>query len=618
MDFDMFSGALFPGFFPVTSSTNLNFQVRTATISHHPRRRLPLILFVLAFGVVCLFCEILRAYIISQALPIEQHFNTHLIVFEDIGYLTTILFIGVYGCAGISNIPRFIGTSVVMYASFGSFFGVFYLFLPVIGDDVGHDTTFHNASICLPDQPNNTTCNQDGRLPGTGSSVWVIVVFAVMMMVQGAFQPVRYILGCPFIENDVPNKIHGNLYNGLILMVNFFGRPLAYVCAVLYSTASMDNAEEPKRLADPSWVGAWWIGTLTVASAAPLCISTWGRKPLPGHPCTAGLTLWEKLKDLPRCVCLLLSNCVFVTMLIGISCGAMFLMRSMDYEAQYIDAQFHVSARPAYLITAVKFLFVLIVGAIGGAVIPAYLRLNNKGCLKFATVAMTTALLTFALQLLLRCNNPDIGGLGEPRLRSSSADCTCDVTEYSPLCGEDGQSYISPCYAGCTDQTGTAYTGCVGIPGGEGVAGLCPRECPYLWHYIAADIVSGLCAMASCVAVVLTIIRSVTATRRTMALALTGFSCGLGAWLSSAVAYRSVVDSSCRIRSRDRSCGQTGACALYDLPSLRTSEKGLGLCMQGCTLFMFTIAFLLHRSAADHSPEKDPRDEDPNVEPVDL
>ncbi|XP_046560999.1 solute carrier organic anion transporter family member 74D-like [Haliotis rubra] len=616
MDFDMFSGALFPGFFPVMASTNLSIQARTATISRHPRRRHPLLLFVLVFAVVCLICEILRGYIISQALTLEQYFNTQLIVFEDIGYLATILFFGVYGCAGISNIPRFIGTSVVIYGSFGSLFGAFYLLLPVIGDNVVHDTTFHKASMCLPDQPYNRTCNQDGRLPGTGSSVGVVVVFAVMMMVQGAFQPVRFILGSPFIEHDAPNKTQATLYNGLLLVVNFFGRPLAYVCATLCNTTSTDNAEESKRLADPSWVGAWWIGTLTVIFAAPLCISTWGRKPLPGHPCTAGLSLWEKLKDLPRCVILLLSNCVFVTMLGGISCAAMFLMRSMDYEVQYIQVQFYMSAQPAYLITAVKLLFVLFVGAIAGAVIPALLRLNNKGCLKFATVAMTTALLTFALQLLLGCDNPDIMGLGEQRLRSPSADCTCDVTEYSPLCGGDGRSYISPCDAGCTNQTGTTYTGCVGIPGGEGVAGVCPRECPYLWYYIVADVVSGICAMASSVAVVQTIIRSMTATRRTMALALTGFFCCLVAWLSSTVIYRPAIASSCRIR--DLSCGQTGACALYDLPSLRTNEKGIGLCLQGSALLMFIIAYLLHRSDVVHSPEKDPRDEDRDAEPVDL
>ncbi|XP_071101016.1 solute carrier organic anion transporter family member 4C1-like [Haliotis cracherodii] len=621
MDFDMFSGALFPGYIPVQEQTNLQFQVRTATASRHPPRRLPLIVFVMAFGVISLICETLRTYIISQALTLEQHFNTQLIVFEDIGYLVAILFFGIYGRTGISNIPRFIGTSIVIYGSSGAMFGVFYLFLPVIGDNVGHDTTVHKARLCLLEQKNDEMFYQDGRLAGTGSSVWVAVFFALMMMVQGAAQPVRFILGSPFIEHNEASRTKATLYSGILLLVNFFWRPVAYVSAAVYSNTSLDNTVASKCLADPSWLGAWWIGSLTAVSAAPLCIYTWGKNPPPGQPCgvrgsRARVTLREKLIDLPRCVYLLLNNCVFVILLVGISCVAMFLGGSADHEARYMEAQFGLPTRPAYLITALKLLVVLLVGTIGGAVIMALLKLNNKGCLKFATVAMATATITFSLQLKLGCENPDVIGLGEQRIGSPSGDCVCDVTEYFPLCGEDVRSYVSPCYAGCTNHTDTAYSGCMGIPGGEGVAGLCPRECSYLWYYVGANVMSGMCAVAASAAVVLTITRCVAPTRRTMALSLTGFSCCLVAWLSSATMYHSVIASTCKIR--DQSCDHPGACALYDLPSLRSSEKRLDLCLQACALLMFIIAYLLQGSKQVDQPEKDDWDEDQEVEPVDL
>lgn len=30
--------------------------------------------------------------------------------------------------------------------------------------------------------------------------------------------------------------------------------------------------------------------------------------------------------------------------------------------------------------------------------------------------------------------------------------CSCDYVKYSPVCGEDGRTYISACHAGCRDE----------------------------------------------------------------------------------------------------------------------------------------------------------------------
>lgn len=37
-------------------------------------------------------------------------------------------------------------------------------------------------------------------------------------------------------------------------------------------------------------------------------------------------------------------------------------------------------------------------------------------------------------------------------LSTCNADCACDFVKYSPICGENGNTYISGCHAGCTER----------------------------------------------------------------------------------------------------------------------------------------------------------------------
>lgn len=41
----------------------------------------------------------------------------------------------------------------------------------------------------------------------------------------------------------------------------------------------------------------------------------------------------------------------------------------------------------------------------------------------------------------------------EGTVNNCNANCQCDYVKYTPVCGNDGLTYISPCHAGCTGQT---------------------------------------------------------------------------------------------------------------------------------------------------------------------
>lgn len=73
---------------------------------------------------------------------------------------------------------------------------------------------------------------------------------------------------------------------------------------------------------------------------------------------------------------------------------------------------------------------------------------------------------------------------------SCTSNCHCDFVKYSPVCGEDGLTYLSPCHAGCTGATyrldgeGSVqgYENCSCIDGsvgggGSAIPGSCKVDC---------------------------------------------------------------------------------------------------------------------------------------------
>lgn len=108
-----------------------------------------------------------------------------------------------------------------------------------------------------------------------------------------------------------------------------------------------------------------------------------------------------------------------------------------------------------------------IIGAVLGGLVVKKFELEIEGCTNFIMFNSIVAVAGLLLVLFIRCEGPVSNGidLSTKTINTSSvcdSSCNCS-TAYSPICGVDSISYLSPCYAGCRTWNEKGYFNCICI-----------------------------------------------------------------------------------------------------------------------------------------------------------
>ncbi|XP_046544864.1 solute carrier organic anion transporter family member 3A1-like [Haliotis rubra] len=563
--------------------------------------------FTAVFSMSSLVLESVKYYTVSQITALEKQFGLSstksglLLSCSEIGYLSAIFFFSHFG--GKRFIPRILSCGVALYGISSLISGLLHFMnpvsLPSLDDLASNYSSEQRVRLC------QDSVQEHERCPATKDQVtdngrWVYNVLAVLMVLLGVGKSPRFSLGIPYLDNNSRDKQQSSLLTGIIMTVSFFGPAIALGLGGVLSTVPVDLSDTRMDPLHPQWIGAWWIGYLVFGCAAflfavPLGCFPKRIKKLTKRPVNAKChTLKEELSDLPKSVVRVMRNPVVACLLLG-NCSVLFFVGgNVAFAPKYIENQFGTQASKANFIVGIEEFLWATVGTLLGGILTSKLKLTNRGCVKLTMIVTLAASASYAFTLLFGCPNPSIKGLGDSRHNmTSTTDCGCDLDEFMPLCGADGETYISPCMAGCQSQNGTTYTGCSEIPGGEGTAGRCPTDCPYLYPYITVDLVAGLAGTISIVPVLMTIIKTVQPRDKPMAVALTSFLNGLLGFLPAPVVYGKVIDSCCTRWQTE--CGEVGACALYDLSNLRYRVKAMDIGLQSLSTASYLAAFLLFK-----------------------
>uniref|UniRef100_A0A672Z7W3 Solute carrier organic anion transporter family member n=1 Tax=Sphaeramia orbicularis TaxID=375764 RepID=A0A672Z7W3_9TELE len=448
-------------------------------------------------------------------------------------------------------------------------------------------------------------------------SMWIYVLLGNVLRGIGE-TPVQP-LGISYID-DFASEENAALYVGCVQTISVvgpvFGYLLGSLCAKIYVDIGFVKMETISITpADARWVGAWWLGYLiagviTLLSAIPFWF-------LPRSLPISGPQSPEKYIILPSIITIqilcfqtdvcyvsstdfiptlrtLLGHPVYLIYLCVTIIQLNSLIGMVTYKPKYIEQHFRQSASKANFLMGVINIPAVALGMFSGGLLMKRLKLNIMGAARFA---FGTSLIGYILSLFffaMSCENAKVAGvtLNYNSLEGISYDkhsvfttcnsgCYCSATEWDPVCGENGITYVSPCLAGCTSSVGSGKNtvfsncSCIGVDGNfTASTGQCPNkdDCDRMFPYFLAlsVITSFIISLGGTPGYMLCIKPQL----KSLALGFHALATRTLAGIPAPIYFGAIIDTTC-LKWGQKRCGGMGACRIYNTTAYRYSHMHL-------------------------------------------
>uniref|UniRef100_A0A8L0DVI0 Solute carrier organic anion transporter family member n=1 Tax=Oncorhynchus mykiss TaxID=8022 RepID=A0A8L0DVI0_ONCMY len=407
-----------------------------------------------------------------------------------------------------------------------------------------------------------------------------------------------------------------------------FGYLLGSLCAKIYVDIGYVNMETITITpGDARWVGAWWLGYLiagaiTLMSAVPFWFlpkslpipvdkqlnanftpeqtrfikdspSAMEHKFRPEEPAN----FHQMAKEFVPTLKSLLGSPVYITYLCVTIIQFNSLIGMVTYKPKYIEQHYGKSASKANFLMGMVNIPAVALGMFSGGVLMKKFKLGVMGAAKFA---FGTSLLGYFLSLFffaMGCDNAKVAGITmsytgveglsyqQPSLFSEcNSGCLCSGSDWDPVCGENGITYVSPCLAGCTSSTGAGKNTvfhqcrCVAVTGAgsqpsnlTASLGHCPirDSCDTMFPYFLflSVITSFIISLGGTPGFML-LIRCIKPEFKSLALGVHTLATRTLAGIPAPIYFGAVIDTTC-LKWGNTKCGRRGACRIYNTTAYR-------------------------------------------------
>ncbi|XP_060928929.1 solute carrier organic anion transporter family member 1C1-like [Limanda limanda] len=599
------------------------------------------------------------SYMKSTITQLERRFDipSYLIGVIDgsfeIGNLLVIAFVSYFGAK--LHRPKIIAVGCVLMS-----IGTFIIALPhfIIGRYEFETSVRWVTNSTLNPSPcpvgSAADLTRDGKLPEVPSkgcesesnlSMWIYVLLGNVLRGIGE-TPVQP-LGISYID-DFATEENAALYVGCVQTISVvgpvFGYLLGSLCAKIYVDIGFVKMETITITpADARWVGAWWLGYLiagviTLLSAIPFWFlprslpmsgprgpekctpeqTSFIKTPPPmkhKYPADEHTSFIEMAKDFIPSLRTLLGHPVYLIYLCVTVIQLNSLIGMVTYKPKFIEQHFRQSASKANFLMGVINIPAVALGMFSGGLLMKRLKLNLMGAARFA---FSTSLIGYFLSLFffaMSCENAKIAGVTlsydsvdrisydkHPVFTACNSDCLCSASDWDPVCGENGITYVSPCLAGCSTSAGSGRNtvfsncSCVGVAGNfTATTGQCLHkdDCDGMFPYfLALSVITSFIISLGGTPGYMILIRCIKPQLKSLALGFHALATRTLAGIPAPIYFGAIIDTTC-LKWGQKRCGGLGACRIYNTTAYRIAYLGLTLSLRTASFLICIPGFIL-------------------------
>ncbi|XP_046981253.1 solute carrier organic anion transporter family member 74D-like isoform X2 [Schistocerca americana] len=354
---------------------------------------------------------------------------------------------------------------------------------------------------------------------------------------------------------------------------------------------------------DPRWIGAWWIGwaplsALALLLAVPLMLFP---REMPATRQRSSKSprrvLERSLADFWKSTRRLLGNRLMMCNTFSSVLFMFGMSGTWAYMPKYMETHFQQSASTSSLVLGSFGLVSTALGLAASGVVIWWFQPRPRSLAAWNVVVELIDAFVRVGWAFIACADDYMSGARSSDGRwnmtsdcNNACSCGPHVT-FSPVCDEgSGDTYFSPCHAGCNDgyviNGTTVFGNCSCLPGsGTATAGPCPTDCASVFiAFLVTQSVLQCLEASGRAGNALLHFRCVDEIDKAQAVAfaevmMTGF-----AYIPAPIIYGMIIDSSCLVWSE--TCGSRGNCWLYDMAHMRHAPNILA------AGFLFSGTFL--------------------------